>query len=238
VHNGGILLEECLASLSGVCDEICAVDDRSSDSSYETLTSCEAVTNIFRVPLRLGRQPWVLGETPLLNLLYRMADLCGPDWIVMLDHDQYLEDAHEFRLLLESSPRDVAGYELRLQSVWLDPEYPRLVPLLGTAETRSTRVWRHRPGLEPGQKWLHNGVAPSNLRDFGATLFASTPRVIHSGWSTLAARIEKVDFYSSLDPDYTWNDGVPYDRGLLFGFSRSELDKLRAAYRVRMKDAP
>jgi hypothetical protein len=56
----------------------------------------------------------------------------------------------------------------------------------------------------------------------------------HSGWSTLAERIAKVDLYAALDPNLELNNGVPYDLGLLFGFERHRVDALVQEYEGRI----
>lgn len=58
---------------------------------------------------------------------------------------------------------------------------------------------------------------------------------MHSGWSTLAERILRVEHYLRLDPDYRFNFGVAYDRSLLFGYALDEVDLLKADYRRRIR---
>ena len=55
----------------------------------------------------------------------------------------------------------------------------------------------------------------------------------HYGWHTLASRLAKVDFYTSRDPSYELNDGIAYDRALLFGYERDAVDDLLSEYERR-----
>ena len=88
VHNREDVLPQVLDALSGWCDDIYAIDDRSTDNSAEILRQHPVVTNLVRARSDLPRTPWLIPEPPGLELLYRMADFCQPDWIVMIDSDQ------------------------------------------------------------------------------------------------------------------------------------------------------
>jgi glycosyltransferase involved in cell wall biosynthesis len=234
VHNGGHLLGHALQSFSCLCDEVYVVDDRSADETMDRLEASPIVTNVFTVSHRLPHGPWYHSESALLNLLYRMADLCVPDWILFLDHDQVFQCDLDLRSVLSSAPSDVIGYSAKLESVWHDLDYPRMVPLMGSASRPTVPVWRYVTGLSPGSKRLHNGAAPNKLGALGDVIPLPGATVVHYGWDTLAKRLEKVDLYLRLDPDQALNNGVPYDRGLLFGYARDEVDLLVEDYRRKV----
>src|SRR5215813_4211800 len=85
VHNGADVLPRVLDALSGWCDDIYVIDDRSTDDTAEILARHPAVTNVVHARWDLPATPWLIPEPPGLELLYRMADFCRPDWIVMID---------------------------------------------------------------------------------------------------------------------------------------------------------
>jgi hypothetical protein len=109
---------------------------------------------------------------------------------------------------------------------------------MGTGIGRTRRVWRHYRHLRPGSKPLHNDYMPVDIEAHGARVRSDALTISHSGWSTLEKRIEAVDRYSALDPRCQWNDGVPYDRGLLFGYGRTEIDRLIEDYSLCQLRAP
>lgn len=163
-----------------------------------------------------------------LELLYRMAGFCRPDWIVMIDHDQVLDCDGDLRARLAALPADVAGVLCALVSGWNDPQFPRMVPLMSGATGERCPIWRYRPGLEAGAKPLHNTHWPVNLREHGRLETIGGVRVVHSGWDTLAKRIARAELYQQLDPANEFNFGTAYDRGLLFGYSLDEVEQLKA----------
>ena len=233
MRNGARVLQATLDGMAMYCDCAYVVDDRSSDATPDILAAHPLVANTFRVDPTISSTPWHFAESTLLNLLYRCADLDRPDWIVCLDDDQRLVPGDRIREALQRCSADVAGLVTKCVSVWADPEYPDMVPLMGSATSVRGNVWRYYPGLEPGRRLLHNGHLPINLGAFGQVVSVGTCACYHHGWDTLARRIETVRRYNTVDPRADWNRGVPYDRALLFGYALSEVDELIRDYRRR-----
>lgn len=231
VQNGGAELRSNLDSIAELCDELYAIDDRSVDHTPDILGEHPLVTNVVRARKSLPATPWLIGEDVSLELLYRMADFCQPDWVIALDHDQTVRNPDQVRRLLDDSDTQVAGIEGTVVSRWSDPLYPDMVPIMGKGRSRRCLVWRYAPGLRPGSKKNHNGYSPVNLE--GEVRFEASLVVDHSGWETLGGRIDRAKRYLELDPDSKWNQGVPYDRGLLFGYALNEVGDLVAEYRRR-----
>lgn len=234
VRNAAMQLPGMLDSMASYCDQIYVVDDRSTDGTAEILRAHTAVTNVFTVDPSLPDAPWYLPECALLDLLYRMADLCQPDWIVLLSADERIEPSEKVRAQLSSSPMEIAGFQMHLVSAWNDPHYPHMVPVMGTGRSQTCRIWRYRPGLVSSGKRLHNSYFPENLANAGRIEFTRDLTILHAGWSTLAERVAKVDLYTALDPDLELNNGLPYDIGLLFGFERDQIDALVREYQRRV----
>jgi glycosyltransferase involved in cell wall biosynthesis len=235
VRNAEERLPAALDSMAVYCDQICVVDDRSTDRTGDILRAHPTVSNVFTVDPALSNAPWYIPESTLLAMLYRMADLCQPDWVVLLSADETIVPPENVRALLSDAGPDIAGFHLYLVSAWTDETYPFMVPLMGQARSQVGRIWRYRPGLAPSGKRLHNSYFPVNIKDGGRVEFRGDLVIDHAGWSTLAERVAKVELYTSLDPDLELNSDVPYDIGLLFGFERHRIDDLVQEYERRLE---
>ncbi|RFZ09488.1 putative peptidase [Mycobacterium marinum] len=234
-HNAGRTLVRTLDSLAAFSDDIYVIDDRSTDDTAEILANHPAVTNVVRARSDLPATPWLIPESTGLELLYRMADFCRPDWVMMVDADWLVETDIDVRAALARTPEDVAALLCPIVSSWDDPEYPELIPVMGTAEALRGPFWRWSPGLRAGIKLMHNPHWPANITDHGRIGRLEGVRLVHDGWSTLAERISRVEHYLRLDPDYRHNFGVAYDRSLLFGYALDEVDLLKADYQRRIR---
>ena len=235
VHNGADVLPRVLDALTGWCDDIYAVDDRSTDDSAAILDNHPAVTNLVRARSDLPRTPWLIPEPPGLELLYRMADFCRPDWVLMIDSDQIVQSDIDIRRALTNTPDDVAALMCPMIPNWVDADFPDMIPIMGTAESMRGPFWRWRPGLRAGTREIHNPHWPANITDHGRIGVLNDVRLLHTGWATLAERIGKVEHYRKIDPDSALNYGVPYDRALLFGYAYDEIDLLTADYHRRTR---
>jgi len=234
VRNGEPRIKAALNSMALYCDSIYALDERSTDGTTAILLEHATVHNVFRVDPSLSDKPWYIPESVCLQLLYRMVDMYLPDWVVMVNDDERISPEANVRDVLAGLAANVAGLRIPRLSIWNDACYKLMVPLMGSASTMDGRLWRYHPGLRPGNKPLHNGYLPWNLKDHGLILEREDLRLYHTGWSTLAKRIERVRFYSELDPECLYNWGVPYDKGLLFGYSLNEIDRLTGDYGRRL----
>ncbi len=233
VRNAVDRISGALDRMATYCDSACVFDDRSTDGTREALTRHPLVSNVFSADPTVSNAPWYHSEAASLELLYRMADFYEPSWIVMLDDDDTLEPATEVRALLESAGPEVAGIRVPRISIWADPLFPGMAELMALKRPFDGRLWRHRHQLRPGSKWLHNGYLPANVSDHGEIVATDRVALLHRGWKTLAARIGKAEMYTTLDPTYEWNGGIPYDTGLLFGYRRDQVAELIDEYHRR-----
>jgi hypothetical protein len=234
VRNGEGMLAQALDSLAVCCNIIYALNDRSIDRTAEILHEHPAVSNVFTVDPTISQSAWFFPESLMLDLLYRMADLYSPDWVISIDHDQTIEPATEVRSVLSKVGPECVAVEAVCASVWNDPEYPLMVPLMSSAKRLACNIWRYRPGLLAPTKRLHNDRVPPNIHDFGSVEPTGEFVLYHQGWDTLQKRIEKVDLYTARDPGYELNSGIPYDRGLLFGYERNAVQQLVRDYEQRL----
>lgn len=232
-RNSGKFLTDTLDSLALFCDTVFVINDRSTDNTLKVLQQHKIVGNIFTTPF-ISDKPWAFSESSMLGLLYGKADFLQPDWIIASDDDFQFEAASGIREVLANIPADVAGLKVPLISLWDDPEYPQMIPLMQDGRARRGLIWRYFKGLQHGSKFLHNGYLPINISEFGSIAEIENIICYHKGWNTLQKRIEKVDIYTSIDPLYALNNGVPYDKGLLFGYCRNQLSELISEYRLRV----
>ena len=241
VHNGGRTVARTLDSLASFSDDVYVVDDRSTDDTAAIVAAHPAVTNVVSAHPGLPDTPWLIPEGVGLELLYRMADFCRPDWVVMIDADQRIECDVDVRVLLAQTPPETAALLCPMIGTWDDPRFPEMIPVMGSGAALRGPFWRWRPGLRAGDKPLHNPHWPNDIGTLGDIAQVDGVRVVHDGWSTLAERIAKVHQYFRLDPDCVSNFGVAYDRSLLFGYRLDEIDLLKADYAKRISgdfDAP
>lgn len=130
-HNAGRTLAATLDSLAVFSDDIYVIDDRSTDDTAEILANHPAVTNVVRARPDLPPTPWLIPESAGLELLYRMADFCRPDWVMMVDADWLVETDIDLRAVLARTPDDIVALMCPMVSRWDDPEYPDLIPVMG-----------------------------------------------------------------------------------------------------------
>ncbi len=233
-RNSGDRLSYQLDKMSEYCDGVYAINDRSTDNTRLILRSHALVKNEVTIPSELSSHPWYFDEGTLLNICYNLAELCKPDWIIRIDDDEELLGAHGVRRLLAELPPSVAAITFPRVSTWSDVEHPYMVPLMGKAiSPQGGGFWRFQSDAFAAKR-MHNPRIPTQLYSVGAVIEADSVSLIHDGWNTLKKRIERVDLYNHLDPKCDLNGGVPYDRGLLFGFQRSNITGLIAEYKKRL----
>ena len=234
-RNAGSLLKVCLERMSEYCDGALVLDDRSTDQTGEIALRHRLVKKVYTVDRSVGEGNWCCSEGHHLTKLYSMAEAENADWVVRLDCDEYIDPGNHLRAVLEGQPKEVFGVRFPKQSTWDDPNYPELVPLMGPAKSRQGSVWRGLVGLRAEQP-LHNPRMPEGISARGRVADCEWPIFYHTGWNTLERRLQRARFYLSLDPSSSWNNGVCYDRGLLFGYSLDAVDELVREYRKRFRE--
>jgi len=236
VRNGARTLGTCLDSMQRYCDTVYALEDRSQDGTRAILENHPLVSNIFSAPRFISGKDWFFSESLMLELLYRMSDFYLPDWVMVVDSDEILSPGVDLRGILARQPPEVVAVKARKRSVWNDPLHPLMVPLMGQAESIQGDTWRYFPGLKARGKQLHNCRLPEGIENRGRVVTIREILFHHDGWGTLQERIEKVDAYTAIDPTYELNEGVPYDKALLFGYKRAEVNRLIHDYHCRFQE--
>lgn len=232
VRNSASSLHSTLDAMSTYCDGVVVVDDRSEDDTFDIARAHHVVRDVVSMPAPSGPNvDWAIPEGTLLNTLYRIAEDQRPDWLIRVDDDEYVDGSASLRGVLAEQAANVSAVRFPRVSLWDDVDYPRMVPLMGTATSMNAVVLRHAPGLTATQP-MHN-LLPPGTAERGRIATDDRIRFVHTGWNTLHRRIERARTYTRLDPTCQWNHGTQYDRGLLFGFSFGQLDDLKSEYARR-----
>jgi tetratricopeptide (TPR) repeat protein len=136
------LLPGCLGSVSGVVDEIVAVDTGSSDATPEIVRAHHGL---------LLRRPWQEDFSAARNV---SLDAATGDWILWMDADERLrpEEHGRLRRLIEQNASEDAF------SVPIRSETPT-----GAQVTRAHRLFRNRKGIRFSGR-IHEQVSPSFAR--------------------------------------------------------------------------
>lgn len=120
VKNGAHDLRDCLASVSGVADEIVVADTGSDDASPEIARSAGAKTVSI---------PWENDYAKARN--FSLAGVKS-DWVLMLDADERLDPGAREKLPALLANRSVAGYQVTIRNyvsdaskkIWDRPSHP------------------------------------------------------------------------------------------------------------------
>jgi len=198
VHNeADRYLEKVLTHAAGYIHQAVILDDASTDNTVEVCHKCLAdIPHQIMVNSTAGFH----NEIMLRKQLWDMAIATKPDWILILDADEILEDgaAHRIPHLLRNPNADV--YHFRLYDIWNETEYredhywqahKHYRPFLLRYQPDYSYVWQETP--------QHCGRLPMNLgslRGINCEL-----RVKHWGWARVADRLEKFYRYKKLDPE-------------------------------------
>jgi glycosyltransferase involved in cell wall biosynthesis len=234
IRNGESTVEEALDRMAEYCDAVFVLDDRSRDRSAEIAKRHRVVDNVFAANRDLSQEDWFFPESQNLNLLYRMADFYQPDWVTRVDVDEYVSPGNLVRDALSGVGSEFAGVQFTRASTWDDPRYPLMIPLMGSGRYPGAAFWRYYPGLK-AEKPLHNPRMPHAVRRHGLIGEVPNLTLFHSGWNTLERRIERVELYAKHDPDCRLSFGKTYDKLLLFGHARDDVDRLINTYGRRFE---
>jgi tetratricopeptide (TPR) repeat protein len=130
-------LDACLASLSGLVDEIVVVDTGSSDDSVAVADRHGAI---------VAHEPW---QGDFATPRNRSLDLAGGEWILYIDADERVRagDPQERRQRIAAAT-DFAALRIPL------------VPRVGWTPYVEYRLWRHRPDVRFSGR-MHESIVAS-----------------------------------------------------------------------------
>lgn len=193
VKNGRLWAQECLCSLSQFVDEICVLDDGSTDGTVEICRSFDTVTHLLRW------EKSFFHEGIDRNCVMAMVKDTEPDWILMMDIDEVFEEtiADELEWMLNHD--EVAAWGFRMLHFWRGRTHFRVDGAWGreTVHHIHPRLFRNQPGLHfPAQK-IHG----AHVVGLEGRCALSEVCIKHYGYSYPEEVQRKYDRYIHQDPE-------------------------------------
>lgn len=206
-NEAGRHLRKVLEHAAEYIDAAVILDDASED---ETVEVCKQALGDTPVTIVSNAKPGFHNEVALRKQQWELAVSTNPDWILILDADEMLEDK------AKSAIRDLINqpfydhYSFRLYDFW-DPTHYRddrywqahktYRVFLVRYQPRFTYTWNETP--------LHCGRLPNNIGLLPGA--RSDLRVKHFGWVSPADREAKYQRYKTLDPDARYGIRQQYE---------------------------
>jgi glycosyltransferase involved in cell wall biosynthesis len=196
VRNAEADLPGFLASVERFCDGVIALDDGSTDATYDMLAASPLVKQILRNPPRDDYRAW--DDAANRNRLLAAAAAFSPEWIISLDADERIDavDAGSLRAFLQTDA--LPGFAFGF----------RHVPMRGDEHHFWPRYqWVYRLfSYQPGQRFpslkLHFIPVPTSIpRD---RWLKTTLRIQHLGGMTAERRMARFEKYLEADPNRTY----------------------------------
>lgn len=191
----GRYLRRALASHLAYIDEAVIVDDGSEDDTADVCL--EALRDI---PVHLVRngQSMFRDESALRRQLWREAVGRRPDWLLMMDADEWFEAGAAEAIRKIAAQRDYDAIYFRLYDMWSETHY-REDDYWQAHCLYRPMMFRYRPGIDYVWKEtaLHCGRLPETVSQF--SYWAHPLRVQHFGWAKEEDRRRKYERYMELD---------------------------------------
>lgn len=198
VRNGASDLELYLESVSQYADGLIALDDGSTDETYEILSRHPLALETIRNPRRETYVGW--SDVENRRRLLKAAEAHAPDWIIWIDADEMLEpsDAAVLSSFIETEARPGVAYSF---------EVLRMIDDLTTYDKCAMwvpRLYSFAPGYSFPDRELHFELIPEQF-DFGSCVRTSM-RILHRASLTEERRAARYRKYDECDPDRKWQD--------------------------------
>lgn len=185
-------LPRYLASVSTFCDAIVALDDGSTDGTYEVLQAHPLVKVLLRNPVRHDYRDW--DDAANRNRLLSAAQSLRPQWLISLDADERIDevDAASLRTFLQTDA--LPGFAYGFRHVPMRDDHDHFLP-------RYQWVYRLFSAGEgqrfPPQK-LHFIPIPTVIPRY--RWMKTTLRIQHFGGLTPEHRLTRFHKYLEADP--------------------------------------
>jgi len=201
-RNAASDLGHFFASAERFCDAVVALDDGSSDDTYDLLASQPLVKRLLRNPRRENYRGWDDGANRN-RLLAAAADL-DPDWIISIDADERIDpaDAAALREFLATDALPGVAYGFRWLSmrddlIWHLPEVVWVY-----------RLFAYAPDQVFPDRLLHFAPIPTSIPR--RAYVPTTLRIQHLGGLTRDRRLARYEKYRQADPARAyWPDYRP-----------------------------
>jgi hypothetical protein len=191
-------------SVSPFVDAVVALDDGSTDDTYDQLAIQPLVRILERNPTRTSYAGWDDGANR--NQLLHAAGALEPDWIVSIDADERIP-ADDFAALRHFVDRDaLPGYAYgfsRYRMIDDLEHYDRI-------EQRAWRLFAYEPAARFPDGRLHRFPIPTNIpRD---RWLRTSVRIQHLASLTESRRAARWSKFQEADPDCRWERDYAYTR--------------------------
>lgn len=192
VRNGEHDLPEYLASVSTYCDAIVALDDGSTDGTYDILAAHPMVKVLLRNPVRPDYRDW--DDAANRNRLLAASRELQPQWLISLDADERIDerDAASLRDFLQTDALPGFAYGFRHVPMRDDgehflPQYQWVYRLFSAGNNQRF------PALK-----LHFIPVPTSIPRY--RWIRTTLRIQHLGGLTVEHRLQRFNKYLEADP--------------------------------------
>jgi hypothetical protein len=214
VRNEARWIEEVIRSTFHLCDRVFVLDDHSTDGTPDICRRIDPLVTVFDSPFK------GLNESRDKNWLYdRIIEACKPEWILCIDGDEALEGpAGEYIRKDIAQHPEVDAWALKIEYLWDKPHLTRADRIYGDFWRPSLfRPFHEVPGVPDSAKLLREFRFQST--PFGRHVNNDKPnlhcssvpqrrihnfkriraRLKHYGYMERAWRIQKLDYYTSID---------------------------------------
>lgn len=189
------ILQKSLVSTSKFADEIVIFDDNSTDDTVQVAKSFKKVVHVEEKKDKFD-------ELKDRRELLLIAKSRNPDWIIIIDGDEILEDkftrTHIEKLMHPTNPH-TKSYGMHWYTYFLGETHWRTDGTFGNM--RGCRLFKNEPHqfiAEGGFKGLHCGTIPPFPPE---NVQWTNTRIKHYGYSSPEECKRKFFFYSNLDTD-------------------------------------
>ena len=198
VRNGAFDLDVYLDSVAEYADGLIALDDGSTDETFDILSSHSLVLQTVRNPRRETYVGW--SDIDNRRRLLKAAEDHRPGWIVWVDADEVIErsDAAVLRRFIEEEAEHEIAYSF---------EVLRMIDDLQTYDKCAMwvpRLYSFAPGYTLPDRELHFELVPEQ---FGtASCVRTSIRILHRASLTEERRVARYRKYDECDPDRRWQE--------------------------------
>lgn len=194
VRNGSSDLPGFLESVSLFCDAVIALDDGSTDDTYDILKGSSLVKLLLQNPRRETYQGW--DDCRNRSTLLEAAATLSPQWLIWIDADERLpaDEALALRAFLETSADPTHAYGFRIFPLRHDHEHfeDRYIWIY--------RLFHFSPGQVLEGRRLH--LFPIPVQIPSSRWVRTTFRFQHLGGLTAERRRARVEKYRLADPNH------------------------------------
>lgn len=192
-------LELSISALFEFCDEVCVIDDYSTDGTYEWLmakTRCRVLTN----PAVTFDEHEGKARQALLDFVRESE----PTHVLAIDADEFVTDGQELRWALQGQPTERI-WSLEMREIWGAEEGGLWIRQDGGWKAHPVPIlWQVPPNAD--ERWwqirdraLSCGREPAVIAEIRSQARYTGVGILHFGWTNTSERQRRYDRYMSID---------------------------------------